>query len=247
MTELLRLPLRCSLLSRESASLAVIGDQSLKLAERLAADGRLMHDVAEIDVHFGLPYFTAPTPLLMRAITTEKGTMFSSLALFGWIEDNYIYEPRAEVFGQTLFGEEPIMFLRDFDWDRPIEAWFNAPGSGAWARIAGVVIASSRASAGTQHVRGDDGALAALEQIFPGSAQPFIDDLALDFARGGKLKALLRARRKTTDAVIMALCDGWRVLMHALPAVRVNADAGELEQITELLGPPTMPPMTSNG
>lgn len=243
MSELLRLPVQCSLLSRESAALAVIGDQSLRLAERLASDGRLAHDVTDIDVFFGLPYFTAPTPLLMRAIMTEKGATFNSLALFAWIEDNYIYEPRAEVFGKTLSGDEPIMFLRDFDWDRPVEGWFHAPETGAWSRIAGIVIASSRANAGTQRLRGDDGALAALEQIFPPSAQPFVDDLALEFARGGKLKALLRARRKTTDPAIMTLCDGWRILMNALPAVRVNADAGEIEQITELLNPPADPPL----
>jgi hypothetical protein len=234
--DLLRLPVRGSLVMRENAALLVFGDQSVLLASTLAAGGRLSHEVAALDIFFGLPYYSARAPLLMRALTTEKGTALSTLALFAWIEDNFVIEPRAEVFGQTLFGEEPLLFLRDCDLDRPVEGWFHAPGSGAWVRLAGIVLASSRASAGTQHLRGDDAALHTLEQVFPLDGQMFVEALSLAFARGGKLKALLRAQRKSTAPEIMALCDGWRVLCNALPVVRVNAEAGEVTQVAELLG-----------
>ncbi len=225
--ELLRLPLRCACVTLETSALIVIGDQADALADALCSDRRFarLAGNAPINVHFGLAYFTARTPLLVGAVITEKNTTFDALSLFGWLEDNYIYEPRAELFGLTLFGEQPIMFMRDFDMDRPIEAWFQEDGNGRWLRVAGVVIASGLFNDAPQKLAADDGALIALRHTFPPDAQMLVDSLQLEHARGTALKQLLRQRRKTVSADLMSLCDGWRVLAEAVPVMRLNADA----------------------
>ena len=166
---------------------------------------------------FGLPIHTAPYPVLIHSLNTERGTRLGQLSVFGWIEDHFIDEPRAEVFGLTPYGEAPVAFLRDFDLDRPPEAYVMLPdpppGGGperAFRRVGTIIVAGAPPPAGE-----DAAALAALEAVLPASAQAFLDGLRADVARGQPLRQVLRSRRKTADPALMAQCDGWRVLTRA--------------------------------
>ena len=155
---------------------------------------------------------------------TERNTVFDKLSLFGWVEDNAILEPRAEVLGLTPFGEQPILFLRDLDLDRPVEAWIQTQQPARWLRVAGVAIADSAYAGDVQTLSSDAGALAALSRTLPADAQPFLLGLANEVAQGKTLRAALRTRRKTTDDALMHLCDGWRILAHATKIIRVNPE-----------------------
>lgn len=166
----------------------------------------LDHAAPQQRLYFGLPYFTAPRPLLIGGLMTEKNTLLRAPLLFTWIEDNYIREPRAEVFGMTTEGERPVMFLRDFDMDRPREIWLRCGDPLRWRRLDAV----------TRHdavLTGDDGALTALAYTAPPEVRTFVDALRADVAAGRTLKAALRARRKATAPALMALADGWRIIM----------------------------------
>jgi hypothetical protein len=177
---------------------------------------------ARVRLLFGLPILTAPFPLFVGGLMTERNAPLEQLSLFGWIEDHYLEQPRAEVFGLTPFAEQPVLFLRDFDMDRPVEAWFQTPQPARWVCAAGVAIATARASGEPQELTGDQAALAALEHVLPPDAQPFVEGLGLDVARGQSLRAALRQRRKTTDESLMAICDGWRILARAAPFRRFD-------------------------
>jgi len=158
-------------------------------------------------LYFGLPYFTAPRPLLVAALTTEKNTQLRAPLLFTWIEDNFIHEPRAEVFGLTTDGEQPIMFLRDFDMDRPREIWLQEGAPKRWRRLASV-------THDDRPLHGDVGALDALHATaLDDDERAFARALRDDVAGGRTLKAALRARRKTTDPARMARADAWRIVM----------------------------------
>jgi hypothetical protein len=142
------------------------------------------------------------------------------------------------VIGLTPYGEQPVMFLRDFDMDRPVELWAQTGQPTRWVRIAGVAIASLDSAATYQTLTSDDGALQALQEALPADAQEFAESLRLEAARsaGTPLKTLLRARRKLADAALMAQADGWRVIAQATPLLRVNPDAdGDHAQVSALL------------
>lgn len=178
-----------------------------------------------LSVYFGYSILTAPFPLLISSLNTERNTMLNKLSLFGWVEDNFINEPRSEVFGLTPFGEQPVLFLRDFDLDRPVEALMRvAPGG--WLRTAGVVIADANYPAGQagemQELSGDQGALAALSVVLPADTHDFLVALTSEVGSGRSLRVVLRNRRKTTDDALMHVCDGWRILANAVKVVRVN-------------------------
>lgn len=238
--ELLGLNVPCYLASTESSALLLIGDAAADLAQTLADSGKVTVEqgapgTGAPRLLFGLPFYTAPYPLLVAALVTEKNTVFNALSLFGWIEDNFINEPRAEVFGLTPYGEQPVMFLRDFDLDRPIEAWLQSGQPVRWLRVSGVAIASARHTAGTQTLKGDAAAVVAMESALPADARDFVEGLRLDVARGVSLRAALRARRKLADAQLMAVCDGWRVLANAVPVVRINPAGGDETPLRDLL------------
>lgn len=220
----LSLTVDCERVTSDGTTLLILGDRAEALAEQLTAGRALGRQGGPARLLFGLPFYTAPYPVFVGALSTEKNTVFDTLALFGWIEDNAIYEPRAEVFGITPLREKPIMFLRDFDLDRPVEIWMQAPAPAGWLRIAGVVVASARYAPEPQTLSGEDAALIALEHAAPPEALPLIAALRMDVARGTPLKAALRARRRGENAAGMALCDGWRVISLAVPIVRVNPD-----------------------
>jgi hypothetical protein len=238
--DLLSLEVNCQLVASSQAVLLVIGDGAEALSDKLCATPGLSPiNTPDNMAHvlFGFSIMTAPFPLLVGRLMTERNTLFDKLSLFGWVEDNAILEPRAEVLGLTPFGEQPILFLRDLDLDRPVEAWIQTqPAIAAparWLRVAGVAIADSAYAGDVQTLSGDAGAVAALSRTLPADAQPFLLGLANEVAQGKTLRAALRTRRKTTDDALMHLCDGWRILAHATKIIRVNP-AGDVDmQVAE--------------
>lgn len=221
-----------------NAALALVGDRAEALAESLRASTGIPCLVTDIRVWFGLPILTAPFPLFVGAVLTERSAILNQMSVFAWLEDNYIDQPRAEVLGLTPFGEQPVLFVRDFDMDRPLEAWVQTPQPSDWARLVGVVVASSRHS-GAQHTLPPDQAAVVLMALhLPDDAQPFVESLAREVAQGVPLKTALRQRRKTTDAALMRACDGWRALSRAASVVVLNPDQpGDALRALELAPP----------
>jgi hypothetical protein len=226
--DLLSLEVKGQLVASSQAVLLVIGDGATALADKLCAKSNLSSIGNSANVLFGFSIMTAPFPLLVGRLMTERNTLFDKLSLFGWVEDNAILEPRAEVLGLTPFGEQPILFLRDLDLDRPVEAWIQTQQPARWLRVAGVALADSAYAGDSQTLSGDAGALAVLSRTLPADARPFLLGLANEVAQGKTLRAALRARRKTTDDALMHLCDGWRILAHATKIIRVNP-AGDVD------------------
>jgi hypothetical protein len=231
--DLLALEVNGQLVASSQAVLLVLGDGATTLADKLCAKSNLSLIGNSAKVWFGFSILTAPFPLLAGALMTERNTLFDKLSLFGWVEDNAILEPRAEVFGLTPFGEQPVLFLRDLDLDRPVEAWIQTTQPTRWLRVAGVAIADVAYAGDSQTLSGDAGALAALSRALPADAQPFVLSLASEVASGKTLRAALRARRKTTDDALLHLCDGWRILAHATKIVRVNPSGDVDMQVAE--------------
>jgi hypothetical protein len=233
--QLLSIDVTCAVIARETTCALILGPDSRALVTLAAGVGMSHESRAQQRLNFGLPFFTAPYPLLVTQVITERNTVFDTPALFGWIEDNYVTEPRAEVTGMTPYGEQPVMFLRDFDMDRPVELWTRLTNPERWARVAGVAIADSAAPTGVQMLAPDEGALSALWHALPVDARDFADNLRLDLGRGA-LKAALRQRRKATDPGLMRHADAWRVIAHAVPVARVNpAGAGDGAELMRLL------------
>ena len=140
------------------------------------------------------------------------------------------------MLGLTLGGEQPVMFLRDFDLDRPVEGYVRAGAPARWLRLAGVAIASAAHQNLPQRPPAEEAALIALGHTLPPDARPFADSLRLEHSRGTALKTILRTRRKMADPALMAQADGWRVLAAAVPVLRVNAEPGSAtEELTRLL------------
>src|SRR5689334_9188213 len=107
--DLLSLSVNAESLASRTACLLVIGDGAAArgIATELAGASAFRHDSGSVRVLFGLPVLTLPYPILVNSLMTEHNTRFDQLSLFGWIEDNAILEPRAEVFGLTPLGEDP--------------------------------------------------------------------------------------------------------------------------------------------
>lgn len=212
-----------TVLASQQGALLLLGDGVDALTDRLLKNFDLARLPGPARVLFGYSISTAPFPLLVGALMTERNTLFDKLSLFGWVEDNAILEPRAEIFGLTPFGEQPVLFLRDLDLDRPVEAWIAADQPMHWLRVAGVVIAERAYAGEGQTYLPDDGALAALRQVLPVDAHDLIHGLAYEVASGQSLRAGLRRRRKLTNDHIMHVCDGWRVLAQSVRFVRLAA------------------------
>ncbi len=219
--ELLHLDVACVVAIAGDAAVLVIGDRADDLGKQLRATGAVVQDM-NVRVLFGLSILTAPFPLFVGSVMTERNTTLDKLALFGWIEDNYIEQPRAEVFGLTPFAEQPVMFLRDFDMDRPIEAWFQTAQPARWVRVAGVAVATSRTSSDVQLLTGDEAALVVMEAALPADAQSLVTAMRIEHARGQSLRKVLRQLRQSADANVMRVLDGWRVLALAAQVMRVN-------------------------
>ena len=215
--DLLHLDTPAEVVAGPAVCALVVGASATGATDALAISSGMLRVGSAARIVFGLPIHTAPYPVLIASMNTERGTRLDQLSLFGWIEDHFIDEPRAEIFGLTPYGEAPVVFLRDFDLDRPPEAYVMLPhpppGGGPeriFRRIGTILLAGASAPAGE-----DAAALTALEAVLPTSAQAFVDGLRADVARGQPLRQVLRARRKTADPALMALCDGWRVLTRA--------------------------------
>ncbi|MCS7060946.1 MAG: hypothetical protein RMN25_07240 [Anaerolineae bacterium] len=226
--DLLSLEVNCGIVASDTAALLIIGEGSAALTEVLCRSEpdtmrvRLQCVPAPAKVLFGLPVLTAPFPILVQTVMTERNTQLNQLSLFAWIEDNGILEPRAEVIGLTPFGEQPVLFLRDVDLDRPPEAWLRSPQPARWMRVSGVALADPAHIGEPMELHGDGAALAALEWVLPADAQPFLAGLRAEADKGTPLRAALRQRRRTTDARLMHVCDGWRVLARAARFIRLN-------------------------
>ncbi len=223
--DLLGLDVTCAVLANAQAALLIVGDGGKALAATLLKQGTLSLLPEGQRILFGFSIQTAPFPLLVGGLMTERNTLFDKLSLFAWVEDNAILEPRAEVFGLTPFGEQPVLFLRDLDLDRPVEAWIATSQPMQWLRVAGVLMADPTYGGDGQTYVPDEGALAALRLMLPSDAAPFIQGLSYEVAQGQSLRAALRKRRRLTDGALMHLSDGWRVLAHAVPFMRVNPSA----------------------
>ncbi len=215
--DLLHLDTPAEVVAGPAVCALVLGASAAGAADALASSSGMQRIGAAARIVFGLPIHAAPYPVLIHSMNTERGTRLDQLSLFGWIEDHFIDEPRAEVFGLTPYGEAPVVFLRDFDLDRPPEAYVvlphPPPGGGperAFRRVGTIMLTGAAVPIGE-----DAAALAALEAVLPPSAQAFLDGLRADVARGQPLRQVLRARRKTSDPALMAKCDGWRVLARA--------------------------------
>jgi len=81
---------------------------------------------------------------------------------------------------------------------------------------------------------GDDGALSALEVSLPPDAQAFVAALRAEVAIGREMRMVLRARRRTTDPSLMAVCDGWRVLSRAARFVLACPTQSTAEQAVRM-------------
>lgn len=219
--ELLTLDVRGSFALMGDACVLIVGDRADDLVAQVRASGAAVQHM-QARVLFGLSILTAPFPLFVGGVMTERNTALNQLSVFAWIEDNYIDQPRAEVFGLTPFGEQPVLFLRDFDLDRPVEAWFKTSQPAHWVQVAGVAVASSRASATVQHLHGDMAALALMDATLPVDVQPLIEAMKVEVARGERLKSLLRKLRKGADANVMRVLDGWRILAQAAHVARFD-------------------------
>ncbi len=232
--ELLSLDVSCAVATVGDAAVLIVGDRASDLGKQLRATGAVVQDM-RVRVLFGLSILTAPFPLFVGGLMTEHNTKLDRLSLFGWIEDNTIEQPRAEVFGLTPFAEQPVLFLRDFDMDRPIEAWFQTTQPSRWVRVAGVAVASSQASGDVQLLSGDEAALVAMEAALPADAQSLVTAMRLEAARGQGLRSILRQLRKSADAKVMRVLDGWRVLALAAQVVRVNPSPERETRVADVM------------
>lgn len=232
--QLLHLDVECHVASASDGALLILGDQADALAAQLRDSGKAQVASYAPRVLFGLPILTAPFPLFVGSLMTERNMTFDQLSLFGWIEDHTIDQPRAEVFGLTPFAAQPVLFLRDFDMDRPFEAWFRTPQPARWLMVAGIAIATAQHSGAPQWLKGDEASLAALQQALPADALPFLQTIRDEVSAGQPLKTVLRQRRKTAEPSLMCVFDGWRVLSQTARFVRVNP-AGDDHPIDDAL------------
>jgi hypothetical protein len=231
--DLLSLEVDCAVVASDTAALLLLGDgpgqaEATRLADALCQAGgapaapSFARLPSPVTLFLGLPILTAPFPILVQSLMTEHNTQFSQLSLFGWIEDNAILEPRAEIIGLTPFGEQPVLFLRDLDLDRPPEAWLRAGQPARWLRVSGVALIDTAHAGPPLPLAGDEAALAALARVLLSDAARFIAGLRADVAGGVALRVALRQRRKTTAPELMRVCDGWRVLSRAARFARLN-------------------------
>jgi hypothetical protein len=233
--QLLHLNVDCHVASAGDGALLILGDQAEALAAQMRDSGKAQVARTAPRVLLGLSILTAPFPLFVGGLMTERNTIFDQLSLFGWIEDHYIDQPRAEVFGLTPFAEQPVMFLRDFDMDRPIEAWFQTPQPARWLQVAGVAIATAQHNGPPQLLKGDEASLIALHHALPADALPFAKTVSDDVAAGQPLRTVLRQRRKSAEPSLMSVLDGWRVLPQAARFIRVNPAPGQDNHMEDVL------------
>jgi hypothetical protein len=233
--QLLNLNIDCHVASAGDGALLILGDQAEALAAQLRESGKAQVSRYSPRVLLGLSILTAPFPLFVGSMMTERNTIFDQLSLFGWIEDHYIDQPRAEVFGLTPFAEQPVLFLRDFDMDRPIEAWFQTPQPARWLQVAGIAIATAQHNGTPQLLKGDEASLIALQHALPADALPFLQTIKDEVDAGSPLKTVLRQRRKTAEPSLMSVFDGWRVLPQAARFIRVNPAPGNDNHMEDAL------------
>jgi hypothetical protein len=214
--DVLSIFVRARLLRLDSAAFLVLGDANdVWVAQQAPRD---ITPWADTRLLFGLPAHTQANPVLVRRVIAERGAEFNTLSLFAWIEDQFVYEPRAEIFGVTPFGEEPFLFLRDLDLDRPPQVCAeNEPGAThPLLLLAGVLWVDANVAHGVHTVAPDEAALTGVSLTLPEQLRAFADVLRAEAATAD-LKAVLRRMRKQLNPDLAHFLDGWRVLSRAVP------------------------------
>jgi hypothetical protein len=225
--DLLSLDVTCEMLRGKTACMLLIGEAAAELAGQWADTAPVQRSSGIARVVFGLPVLTLPYPILVKSLMTERNTQLDQLSLFGWIEENAIMEPRAEVLGVTPLAEAPVLFLRDLDLDRPPEAYVRTE-QGNWLRVVGVIIARQVDPGTPLMLKGDDGALSALEVLLPADAQRLVRSLRAEASVGQPLYRALRLHRPFTSPEVMSQCDGWWELSRAARFMLAGPAAGNI-------------------
>lgn len=173
-----------------------------------------------VSICFGLPLLTEPYTLVLNSLYTERNTQIRTLSAYGWIDENAIYEPRAELVGITSIGTQPVTFLRDLDLDLPPVAYVQSnQNPNTFIRLNEVLIVQ-REHVGPPLVL--EGQAAALAGICAVSPPAFGAMLRAELARGLSLRAALKPHRRSLDPALLALADGWAVLARATKCLLVN-------------------------
>lgn len=228
--DVLSIEVRCRVVRSGSAAIMVVGDASDAWVSVQQARDISPWNVTR--VLFGLATYTASWPILIRQLVAERGLKLQTLALFGWIEDNFITEPRAEIFGITPFGEEPVLFIRDFDLDQPPQCCvvFTKPDGQELLLLAGVLWVDTSADERLT-LENDEAAIFGLELSLPEPTRALAELLRADVAGGKSLRTALKAARKHVAPDLMTLADGWRVLTRAVPMIRVGTQDASVADV----------------
>lgn len=228
--DLLWLTLSARIVTPENMGVLIVGAAATAIPTPIY--GAQVQPMQPVPVCFGIPLLTEPYAFILSSVFTERNTQIRSLAAYGWIEDNLIYEPRAEVMGITSIGTQPVTFVRDLDLDVPPIAYMpsaNAPST--LVRLAGVVIASFEHTGPALQLEGTMAALAGIS-----SAEPaFGGILRAEVAGGLSLRAALKPRRRSIDPALVALADGWSLLARATQCILVNPQHTDNTLIQQLL------------
>jgi hypothetical protein len=222
--DLLWFHIRARVLVIEPQPILIIGDNSNHLPNTL--HGYDLQLSRTVQICFGLSLLTEPYPLLLSSVFTERNTQIKSLAAFSWVEENAIFEPRAELMGLTPFGKQPIVFLRDVDLDAPPQAYIPSPrgiADSLWM-VGGVIIMGN-----FDHrvivLKGDSAALTGIAIAHPA----FAEELRMADLGADSLRSLLKTRRRATDPELTKFADGWLTLAKAVNCVGLRRESNEPE------------------
>jgi hypothetical protein len=220
--DVLAISIRCRVMRVGSAAFLLLGEASDAWAA--AQHGRDISPWLETRVLFGLPVYTMPNPILIKSVVAERGTEFRSLTCYSWIEDNFMTEPRAEVLGVTPYGDDPLIFLRDCDLDRPPQCCVqNEPGQPyPLLLLAGAVWVDGAMASDTHMLEPDAAAMTGMQLTLPDEVRDFADLLRSEVAGGLELRKVLKTLRKQIDPNLTHFAEGWRVISRAAPMAHIG-------------------------
>ncbi|MCW1969359.1 MAG: hypothetical protein KIH69_014700 [Anaerolineae bacterium] len=173
-----------------------------------------------VSICFGLPLLTEPYTLILNSLYTERNTQIRTLSAYGWIDENAIYEPRAELIGITSIGTQPVTFLRDLDLDLlPVAYVSSSQEPSTLIRLNRVLIVQPDHFGPPVEIAGQSAALAGICAVAP---PDFSAMLKAALAQGLSLRAALKPHRRTLDPALLALADGWAILARATKCLIVG-------------------------
>lgn len=243
--DVLTIYVNARLLRMDSAVFLLLGDADDDWVAR--QPGRDVGPWMQTRILFGLPAHSLAHPVLIKRVIAERGTELNALSLFSWLEDQFMVEPRAEIFGVTPFGEEPFLFLRDIDLDRPPQCCVvNEPAAAASSGhplllLAGFIWVDGRVDHGVHTVVQDEAALSGLALTLPEHLGPIVENLRIEVAAGFGLRQVMKRLRKQLHPDLAHFVDGWRVLSCAVPLAHIGRhDAAPTDAfiVMPLLPPP---------